>query len=173
MENNDMGNNDIRAASIVATASHVRSVQTWMQEVIADLMTRMIRHDSSKFGPEEEPTISHYTPLLSGQTYNSDEYKATLAKMKPALDHHYDKNDHHPEHFPNGIKDMNLMQLLELLCDWKSSSSRHPNGSLARSLVINQKRFGYSSELRDLLARTAISLGMISNEEWESVLPSE
>jgi len=39
------------------------------------------------------------TPKLAGSTYGSEEYKAFLGQMKPALDHHYAVNDHHPEHF--------------------------------------------------------------------------
>lgn len=33
------------------------------------------------------------------------------------LDHHYQNNDHHPEHFELGINGMNLLQLLEMLAD--------------------------------------------------------
>jgi hypothetical protein len=37
--------------------------------------------------------------------------------MAPALKHHYENNRHHPEHFKNNIDDMNLIDLIEMLCD--------------------------------------------------------
>jgi len=45
--------------------------------------------------------------------------------MKPAIEHHYKNNRHHPEHFNNGIDEMNLVDLIELLCDWKAASERN------------------------------------------------
>jgi len=44
--------------------------------------------------------------------------------MKPALEHHYALYRHHPEHFQNGIDDMNLIDLVEMFADWKASSER-------------------------------------------------
>ena len=77
--------------------------------------------------------------------------------MKPALDHHYENNRHHPEHFKNGIKDMTLIDLIEMFCDWKTSSERHESGSILSSIDINKERFGYSEELASILLNTAIS----------------
>ena len=82
------------------------------------------------------------------------EYKSFLAGLKPALDIHYKNNRHHPEHFANGIKDMTLLDLLEMLCDWKASSERHADGDIYRSIEINQSRFGYSDELKTILKNT-------------------
>lgn len=41
-----------------------------------------------------------------------DEYRACLREMKPALEHHYASNSHHPEHYSNGIQGMSLFDLL-------------------------------------------------------------
>ena len=49
-------------------------------------------------------------------------------KFKPAIDHHYANNRHHPEHWPNGINDMTLMDLIEMLADWKAATARNKNG---------------------------------------------
>jgi hypothetical protein len=50
---------------------------------------------------------------------------------------------------------MNLIDLLEMLCDWKSSTMRHADGDVFKSIEINQKRFGYSDELKMFLINTA------------------
>jgi hypothetical protein len=76
--------------------------------------------------------------------------------MGPALKHHYDHNDHHPEHFPNGVEDMDLMQITEMLCDWIAAGRRHADGGdIHRSIEQNAERFGYGDELRKILHTTA------------------
>ena len=87
-------------------------------------------------------------------TYGSEEYKSYLNGLKPALDRHYFNNRHHPEHFDNGIQGMNLIDILEMICDWKASSERHENGDIYKSIEINQKRFGYSDDLKSILKNT-------------------
>ena len=44
--------------------------------------------------------------------------------------------------------------LLEMLCDWIAATKRHNNGDIRKSIEINQKRFGYSDELKQILFNT-------------------
>ena len=74
--------------------------------------------------------------------------------MKVAIDHHTRKNRHHPEHFKNGIKGMNLIDIIEMIMDWKSAGMRHNDGSILKSVEINKKRFGFSDELEQILLNT-------------------
>ena len=74
--------------------------------------------------------------------------------MKPALDHHYAVNSHHPEHYPNGIDDMDLVDLVELTCDWIASSKRHEDGNIYKSISLNKDRFGMSDQLCRILENT-------------------
>ncbi len=71
--------------------------------------------------------------------------------MGKGLEHHYGNNSHHPEFYENGIKGMNLIDLVEMLCDWKAATLRHINGDLLKSIEQNQKRFNYSDELKQIL----------------------
>ena len=50
---------------------------------------------------------------------------------------------------------MNLIDVLEMIVDWKSSSLRHNDGDIFKSIETNQKRFGYSDELKSILINTA------------------
>ena len=131
-----------------------------MEEMIGTLRYRSAMHDRSKF---EEPELSMYdqfTPKLAELTYGSDEYKACLAAMGPALAHHYAHNTHHPEHYADGIRGMSLLDLVEMLADWKAAGARHADGGdIVRSITINQSRFGYSSELAEILLNTVRELG--------------
>ncbi len=79
--------------------------------------------------------------------------------MKPAIDHHYASNNHHPEFFPNGIEGMSLFSLLEMMCDWKAASERHDTGDVRRSLDLNTTRFGISTQLKSILSNTLTEMG--------------
>jgi hypothetical protein len=74
--------------------------------------------------------------------------------MGTALQHHYDKNAHHPEHYKNGIEDMNLIDIMEMFCDWRAASMRHNNGNLRKSIEINGERFNMSPQLVKIFENT-------------------
>ena len=136
------------------TEDHINMVNKIGRDIIYKFGRRLGDHDESKLNSPEKETFDEFTPKLKHSTYGSEEYKGFLKSMKPALDHHYANNRHHPEFFTNGINDMNLIDLLEMLTDWKAATTRHDDGDIERSIEINQKRFGYSNELKQLLLST-------------------
>jgi hypothetical protein len=136
------------------TYAHIQTVQRLLSVVIADLMQRAQVHDQSKLVDPELEVFDRMTPKLKNSTYGSDEYKGFLVEMGEGLKHHYEVNDHHPEHFPGGIASMNLVQSIEMLCDWKAATLRHADGDIRKSIEINQKRFGYSDELKQMMINT-------------------
>ena len=136
------------------TYKHKQLVSMFMADIVMGLVGRSINHDDSKLTSPEVEIFTEYTPKLAKCTYGSEEYNQYLKEMKVALDHHYAVNKHHPEHFPNGIKDMNLIDLIEMICDWKASTLRHNDGNILTSIDKNQERFGYSSELAQILKNT-------------------
>lgn len=189
------------------TLDHIEEVRSRLFVVIARLTERARVHDASKLESPERETFDEFTPKLKGSTYGSDEYKGYLAAMKPALDHHYAANSHHPEHYrwrcgvcdrrctdaewetapqgPNdsgqrycpdccgcgmiyeaylksetdkGLHGMSLLDVIEMLCDWKAATLRHADGDLRRSIDISQKRFGYTEEMRRILLNTVAEL---------------
>jgi hypothetical protein len=50
---------------------------------------------------------------------------------------------------------MNLVDLVEMLCDWKASSTRHNDGNIRKSIEINAERFGINQQLVKILENTA------------------
>lgn len=137
------------------TYKHILTVQTNLARVIVDLMKRQAVHDQSKLYSPEVEAFDEHSPKLATLTYGSEEYRATLRAMKPAVEHHYKANRHHPEYWTNGMTGMSLLDLVEMLCDWKAAGERHPdNKGLAASIATNQQRFGYSDELREILLNT-------------------
>lgn len=148
------------------TINHINRVGELLNSMI---QPRIENHDQSKLNPPEKPYFDVYTPKLSEVEYGSEEYNRYLDELKVALNHHYQQNRHHPEHFKNGIEEMNLIDLIEMIADWKAASERHQNGSFLKSLEINRKRFNMSDKTYKLIYRTALHLGWIeeSNDTGE------
>lgn len=71
-----------------------------------------------------------------------------------ALEHHYANNSHHAEHWPNGINDMDLFDVLEMLFDWKAAGERQNGGNIMISLETNKKRYNISDQLYGILNNT-------------------
>jgi hypothetical protein len=137
------------------TIRHIEAVRNFLNLCITELMRRGEQHDQSKLQSPELEMFDELTEKLRGVTYNSPEYLEFRRQLKPILDHHYSLNRHHPEHHKNGIKDMTLIDLVEMLMDWKASSMRHNDGNILKSIEVNQERFGFSDDLRQILENTA------------------
>lgn len=142
--------------STLDTLEHIKNVQRYILFCTNELNKRARDHDHDKIDdPVEKELFDEYTPKLKNCTYGSEEYQFYLECLKKGLDIHYANNRHHPEHFENGMKGMNLIDLLEMICDWKAASERHADGDIFKSIEINQKRFGYSEDVKWLLRNTA------------------
>ena len=140
------------------TMRHIEAVRGYIGGVIRELTHRSDEHDQSKMAAPEVEIFEVYTPKLRDSTYGSEEYKTFLKEMEPALTHHYAENRHHPEHFKNGIQGMTLLDMIEMLCDWKAATMRHADGDIMKSIEINQKRYGYGDDIKAILIHTAMEL---------------
>lgn len=151
--------------STADTLRHSQRVGELLMEIVAALCDRAVRHDRSKTEPPELDVFNEFTPKLKHSTYGSEEYRSFLAAMGEGLAHHYAHNRHHPEHFPNGIEGMNLVDLIEMLADWKAATERHEDGSLSRSLILQRERFGFSQELAEVLGNSAYDFGWLADPQ--------
>lgn len=137
------------------TLKHIERVRNLLNKCAVNLIQRGERHDQTKLESPEVELFTEYTPKLALCTYGSEEYNGFLDKIKPALDHHYANNSHHPEHYKNGIDDMDLLDIIEMICDWKASSERQNNGNIRKSIETNAKRFNMSPQLVKIFENTA------------------
>jgi hypothetical protein len=142
------------------TLAHIKRVSELLGKCAIELQKRGMIHDDSKLVEPEKSTFDVCTLKLKSMAYGSDEYKAALAELKPALDHHYAANSHHPEHYENGVDGMSLFDLVEMMMDWKAATERMANGGdIHRSLEINTERFKLSPQLKSILANTIREMG--------------
>jgi hypothetical protein len=136
------------------THKHVRSVQKYLNIFIGDIIRRGESHDDSKFEEPELSVFAENTEKLGKTEYGSEEYKELLEQVKPAITNHYSKNRHHPEHWSNGINDMTLVDLLEMIADWKAATARNKNGNIRTSIDHNSKRYNIDAQLTQILHNT-------------------
>ena len=156
------------------TRKHIMDVAKYLNLFSIELLKRVCVHDKSKLEEPEKSVFDKYTEKLSGLTYGSEEYKKCLDEMKPALQHHYANNKHHPEFNDiNGfsfqtlndpIRSMDLFDIVEMLCDWMSAVKRHDNGNIYKSIEINEKRFGINEQISALFRNTVAVLQEIEKE---------
>lgn len=86
--------------SIPDTMAHIERVRSLIKVAIMNLALRAEVHDQSKLQEPEKSAFDRLKALsLSGMVYGSEEYRACLKAEKPAIQHHYDSNSHHPEYF--------------------------------------------------------------------------
>ena len=142
------------------TEEHIARVGSLLGLCSGHLAIRASEHDRSKLEEPEKSVFDQCTAKLKAMQYGSDEYKAALVELKPALDHHYAHNSHHPEHYPNGVDGMSLFDVIEMLMDWKAATERmQGGGDIRRSLEINTKRFNLSPQLVSILSNTIREMG--------------
>lgn len=146
--------NDKVVVSNLDTIKHIHAVRKLLYKMIENLDERARQHDQSKLeSPEQEIFGEHFEKLASTE-YGTPEYDELLEKVKPAIAHHYANNRHHPEHWTNGIDDMTLLDLVEMLCDWKAATMRNKNGNIRKSIEKNAERFKFTPQLRQIFENT-------------------
>lgn len=147
--------------NLQATLDHVERVRDFLHSFVGELLRRGREHDRSKFSREEFNAFKETLPKLGEAEYGSKEYEQLLEDLNETLDHHYEQNDHHPEYHENGIEDMDLFSIVEMLCDWRAATERSPDGDIHESIEQNQDRFGYTDEMKSILHNTADRLERI------------
>lgn len=170
--------------SIQDTINHINKVRTNIHKIIEYLDERSLNHDYSKLNSPEKEYFDEYTPKLSEVDYGSEKYYGFLKELKVALDHHYSNNRHHPEYFIKyicnscfteyknkpeqcdncsgsefdedfDVSQMNLIDIIEMFCDWLAATERHLNGDIFKSIETNKKRFKMDHQLSNILENTA------------------
>lgn len=136
--------------------AHRFRVFQYMNAIAQEVMQRGNNHDSTKLHSPELEIYARNVDEFDKHPFNSEGYNKAKAVIKEATDHHFKHNRHHPEHFPDGIEGMNLVDLLEMVCDWKSATLNHPEqpGDMYNSLKVAVDRYNISPQLALVLYNT-------------------
>lgn len=138
------------------TMKHIHLVQQYMSKFADELLVRAEQHDASKLEEPEKSIFMDNTLAFRQIKFGTPEYKEHLKKVQVALDHHYANNRHHAEYHPNGVRDMNLLDIVEMIADWKASAEKY-DGDIIHSIKQCKKRFGFSDELEQIFINTVVS----------------
>jgi hypothetical protein len=136
------------------TLEHIRQVALRIGNVCQELHSRGLAHDASKLGPEEKPTLDAVLPLLKAIPYGTAEYRDAVKQLGAARDHHFANNSHHPEFYANGVSGMNIIDLIEMYCDWAAATASRVNGNLQESIDLNGRHFGMGDVLTGIFRNT-------------------
>lgn len=139
--------------SRVDTYEHISRVRGLLLSVVQDILRCSHEHDASKLVEPEKSAYDRAVPLLRDAIYGSPEYEAAAANLGSALEHHQRLNRHHPEHFPEGIVGMTLIDLLEMCCDWEAAANRKGEHA-ADSLDVSVRRYEIPLPLARVLENT-------------------
>ena len=135
------------------TLAHIQGVRDNIGTFVAEMLERGRVHDASKLEEPEKSTFDRVIPQLAGLAYGSPEYEALVERARPALEHHYRRNSHHPEHYgADGVAGMDLFDLVEMVCDWMAAAERNPDDGVR--LAYNVRLFGIEPQLACILANT-------------------
>ena len=78
---------------------HKEVVRKYINKIITALKKRADVHDDTKLTEPEFSEFSKEYDNLSSLSYDKEEYDENKKKIPNALDCHYAKNRHHPEHY--------------------------------------------------------------------------
>jgi hypothetical protein len=141
--------------TISETTEHINTVRNVLYSLIAELNIRANDHDRSKLHSPELEIFASTQGELEKVEYGTPEYDQLKDKVKPAIEHHYQNNRHHPEHFEGGVNDMNLVDIIEMFADWVAATKRTKNGNIFTSIEKNSIRFKMDEQLKLIFLNTA------------------
>lgn len=117
----EIGQDVVELARIL---QHVSMVQALLRKVAHRLLERADAHDLSKLAEDELEGMAR----ISQNKLGSPEYVSALSS--PVVKLHWSRNSHHPEHFAQGFKDMSVLDVIEMVCDWKATNIVRGRGYL-------------------------------------------
>jgi len=141
------------------TILHIGEVQEALEVIAGELRQRGLAHDRTKLQELEFDTFVETRPKFRKANYGTPEYQECVELARPAVDHHYQNNRHHTGFHENGVNDMNLIDVIEMVCDWKAAARRSPDKTLEDTLEYAFKKYQIGEQLAGIIKQTLRALG--------------
>lgn len=131
--------------TLVKILQHKQKVSFLLREIARQFERRADTHDDSKFNLDEFKGFCQMDNARRYE-YGSPEYEAIIHNNS-AAQLHVSRNRHHPEYWPNGIDDMDMIDIIEMLCDWEIARQiRDIEEDIEKIWQTRKKRFGLSDD---------------------------
>ena len=150
----DKGNIHPHTKELARGLRHIMTVQGLLRRVARQLLNRADDHDLSKLAPDELGGMIEIDAIADRCGLNSPEYMAALSGK--AIKLHQSRYPHHPEYHSNGVEDMGIFDLIEMVCDWKAANQLRGHPEWEKSVDMMAERLSLSPEyvlLINLIAR--------------------
>lgn len=144
--------------------SHINRVQNWINRFTGILFNRGKVHDKSKLN---EPEFSMWKKMDEEPRYKygTKEYNEKINRYKEVFNLHYQQNRHHPEHWSSFYSEMDLIDVIEMLCDWLGYKDDITIKEAEELVNIQCKRYGFNSTFQNLLYNTLKNYFTVSENE--------
>lgn len=136
---------DDETKTLITIIRHINLVRFNLNKIAHRLKEKATVHDSSKYSIDEFEGFKEINRIAREHPFGSKEYKDSI-KNNQAVALHYSRNTHHPEHYQDGIDGMNLLDIIEMVADWKAASDTYGLTTFKESLEIQKGRYKLTSE---------------------------
>lgn len=129
--------------------NQIHAYETGLQEI--KYIVHCIEHNITTFG------CTAMERELKKLGYTKARESGVLACINDKASHHM--NLHFDgyllkDYQRSSLSNMNIIDLVEMLCDWKAASLRQHNGNILKSIEQNAERFGYGKEISSVFINT-------------------
>lgn len=128
--------------SLVKILNHSNKVSYLLRKIAFEIELRANSHDTSKLEIDEFIGFCQLDLNRNHQKeeYGSKSYEDGIKNITVKL--HQSRNTHHPEYYPNGVKDMSLIDIIEMLCDWEvARQQRDTQENIDKTWDMRQSKF--------------------------------
>jgi hypothetical protein len=113
--------------TLLRVIRHRDFVRKNTQTLVNKLQERALLHDISKLQDKEFDGFVELDVERENWELGSKEYE-NISKTNKAIALHHSRNAHHPEYHKE-LEDMSLLDLVEMVIDWKSAAETYSNDS--------------------------------------------
>lgn len=133
--------------------NHKRNVRKRMLFIADEIIKRADMHDDSKL---DYPELGWLVAMdKEGRApYGSEAYFEKMKRWDCFFKHHYRENTHHPDHYDDKTYGMNIIDIVEMMCDVISYFDELESTKAFEIIDEQAERFGLSEELASILKAT-------------------
>jgi hypothetical protein len=139
---------------------HKEKVATNMLQINNELVKRMYCHDNDKISDDIIFDVyEEYNSKLRAEKYDSPMFKEYARIMHPGVVRHTSKERHHfyDRNNPMENKEVDLIDLIEVLSDWVGATQRDKNINIESALEHNFNKYNIPEDFRTLMMNTYIN----------------
>lgn len=135
---------------------HICNVRKYLSYFSRIVYNRGVEHDQSKL---MEPELSLWKKMDEEPRYPysidpNSEYQKKLERHKTVFELHWRNNRHHPEHFHGWYTEMDLVDLIEFMCDNISYKQNLTFEECERLIKDQCARYNFPDILQNILLNT-------------------